>query len=110
VTTIRRTPARRREAGRSSKQPLLQRLVYTIPEAGRLLGLGRNAAYAAAKRGDIPTIRMGRLLRVPKAPFHRLVGAEAFGSWTSGDAADCVLEDGEEEFKETSNETAFQIS
>jgi Helix-turn-helix domain len=38
----------------------------TIPDAGRLyFGLCRNAAYAAAKRGEIPTIRIGRLLRVP---------------------------------------------
>ncbi len=52
----------------------LERLVYTIPEAGRLLGLGRNAAYDAAKRGDIPTLRIGRLLLVPKIPFHRMLG------------------------------------
>jgi excisionase family DNA binding protein len=50
------------------------RLVYTVPEAGRLLGLGRNAAYDAAKRGDIPTLRVGRLLLVPKIPFHRMLG------------------------------------
>jgi excisionase family DNA binding protein len=51
-----------------------ERLVYTVPEAGRLLGLGRNAAYEAAKRGDIPTLRVGRLLLVPKIPFHRMLG------------------------------------
>jgi excisionase family DNA binding protein len=49
------------------------RLVYTIPEAGRLLGLSRNASYEAAKRGEIPTLRIGRLLLVPKGPFHRMV-------------------------------------
>ncbi len=49
------------------------RLVYTVPEAGRLLGLGRNAAYDAAKRGDIPTLRIGRRLLVPKIPFHRVI-------------------------------------
>ena len=37
-----------------------------IPEAGKLyFGLCRNAAYAAAKRGDFPTIKIGKLLRVP---------------------------------------------
>ena len=51
-----------------------ERFVYTVPEAGRLLGLGRNAAYAAAQRGDIPTLRIGRLLLVPKIPFHRMLG------------------------------------
>lgn len=36
-----------------------------VPEAGRILGLGRNASYEAAARGDIPTIRVGRLMRAP---------------------------------------------
>jgi excisionase family DNA binding protein len=53
--------------------PSAERLVYTVPEAGRLLGLSRNGSYAAAKRGDFPTIRVGRLLLVPKGPFHRLI-------------------------------------
>jgi len=60
-----------------------QRLVYTVPEAGRLLGLGRNAAYDAAKRGDIPTLRIGRLLLVPKIPFHRMLGMTGTGTATS---------------------------
>ena len=50
-----------------------ERLVYTVPEAGRLLGLSRNGSYEAAKRGEIPTIRIGRLLLVPKVPFHRMI-------------------------------------
>jgi excisionase family DNA binding protein len=50
-----------------------KRLVLDVPEAGALLGLGRNASYEAAKNGDIPTIRIGRLLKVPKAAFARLL-------------------------------------
>jgi hypothetical protein len=43
-----------------------------IPEAGRkYFGLGRNASYAAAKRGDIPTIQIGRLLRAPVVALER---------------------------------------
>ena len=49
------------------------RLVLKVPEAGAKLGLGRNASYAAAKRGDIPTIRIGRLLRVPVRAMERLL-------------------------------------
>jgi excisionase family DNA binding protein len=45
------------------------RLVYEVPEAGEMLGLGRNASYQAARRGDIPTIKIGKLIRVPKAAF-----------------------------------------
>jgi hypothetical protein len=44
----------------------------TVPDAGRIYyGIGRNAAYAAAARGDIPTIKVGRLLRVPVAAMER---------------------------------------
>ena len=43
-----------------------------VPEAGRrYFGLGRNASYAAAKRGEIPTIRIGRLLRAPVVALER---------------------------------------
>ena len=50
------------------------RLTCTVPEAGRLLGIGRDAAYAAAARGDIPTLRIGRRLLVPLGKLHELVG------------------------------------
>jgi hypothetical protein len=47
---------------------MLEPKTLTVPEAGRLyFSLGRNASYDAARRGDIPTIRIGRLLRVPIA-------------------------------------------
>ena len=48
-------------------------LVIGVVEAGEMLGLNKNAAYAAAKRGDIPTIRIGKLLRVPKAAFEKML-------------------------------------
>jgi hypothetical protein len=38
----------------------------SVPAAGKkYFGLSRNGAYDAAARGDLPTIRIGRLLRVP---------------------------------------------
>ena len=43
----------------------------SVPEAGRWLGIGRNASYEAARRGEIPTIRIGRLLRVPVVALER---------------------------------------
>lgn len=49
------------------------RLTITIPEAGRLLGIGRDAAYRAAKRGEIPTLRLGRRLVVPIAGLERML-------------------------------------
>jgi excisionase family DNA binding protein len=58
-------------------------MTYLVPEAGEMLGLNRNAAYAAAKRGDIPTIRIGKLIRVPKLAFHRML--EKAGAIEGGD-------------------------
>jgi excisionase family DNA binding protein len=48
-------------------------LTYEVPEAGALIGLSRNGSYDAANRGEIPTIKIGRLLKVPKAAFHRML-------------------------------------
>jgi excisionase family DNA binding protein len=46
----------------------------TVPEAGaQYFGLSRAGSYAAAKNGDIPTIRVGRLLRVPVRAMERLL-------------------------------------
>jgi excisionase family DNA binding protein len=56
-----------------TKKDQESRLVYEVPEAGALLGLSKNASYEAAKRGDFPTIRLGKLIRVPKAAFHDLL-------------------------------------
>jgi len=44
----------------------------SVPEAGaRYYNLSRNGSYDAARRGDIPTIKVGRLLRVPVAAMDR---------------------------------------
>lgn len=37
----------------------------TIEQTAQLLGLGRTAAYDAARRGELPTRRLGRRLLVP---------------------------------------------
>jgi len=47
----------------------------TVPEAGRLLGLTRAGAYEAVRRKEIPAIRFGRLLRVPKRWLDQVLGA-----------------------------------
>ncbi len=43
------------------------------PTAGQALGLGRSATYAAAERGEIPTIRVGGRILVPTAALRRLL-------------------------------------
>ena len=41
--------------------------MMTVPEAGKKL------AYEAAARGEIPTIRFGKLLKVPKVAFQQML-------------------------------------
>src|SRR5262245_15814549 len=51
-------------------------LTLSVPEAGRkYFGLSRNGAYMAAARGEIPVIKVGRLLRVPIRAMERLLEA-----------------------------------
>lgn len=58
-------------------------LVYSVPEAGRLLSLSRATSYELAHQGVIPTIRLGRRLVVPKVAIERML-AEATNK--TGDA------------------------
>lgn len=48
----------------------------SVEEAGRILGIGRGSAYRAARKGEIPTIRLGRRLLVPIAGLQALLGAK----------------------------------
>jgi hypothetical protein len=50
--------------------------VLDVPTAGRLLGLGRAASYALARRDElpVPVIHLGRQLRVPTQPLLQMLG------------------------------------
>ena len=50
------------------------RLVYTVAEAGELLGISRAFAYELVARGELPVIRLGRRRLVPKVALLTLVG------------------------------------
>jgi len=49
------------------------RLVLTIEEAAHRLGIGRTTMYALIKGGDIRTVTIGRLRRVPIACLNEYV-------------------------------------
>lgn len=54
-------------------------LVISVEEAGAMAGLGRSASYEAARRGEIPVIKLGRLLKVPKALWQRMLNEGVTG-------------------------------
>jgi excisionase family DNA binding protein len=47
---------------------------YTVDEVAEMLRIGRNAAYDLVARGEIPSVKVGRLVRVPVRPFHDKFG------------------------------------
>jgi excisionase family DNA binding protein len=55
------------------------RLVYTVAEAGELLGISRAFAYELVARGELPVICLGRRRLVPKVALLALVGVSADG-------------------------------
>lgn len=54
----------------------VQRKTYTVDQAAELLGIGRNTAYEAVRRGEIPTIKIGRRLLVPRTALERMLSGE----------------------------------
>jgi excisionase family DNA binding protein len=46
-----------------------------VPEAARVLGIGRSLAYDLVRRGEWPTavLRVGRLIKIPSRPLVELV-------------------------------------
>jgi excisionase family DNA binding protein len=53
-----------------------ERRTVTVPEAADLLGISRNSAYDAVKAGQIPAMKIGKRLLVPKAALDRMLYAE----------------------------------
>ena len=51
---------------------LRRRHFYSVPVAGKQVGHSRAEAYRAAQRGDIPTVKDGRLLLVPRKQWDRI--------------------------------------
>ncbi len=64
---------------RSVTDTKMEKLTLSILEAGKALGIGRSAAYEAARTGQIPTIRIGKRLLVPIVALERLLGGAGGG-------------------------------
>jgi excisionase family DNA binding protein len=45
----------------------------SVPEAGEILGISRNAAYEAARAKQIPTLKIGGRLLVPRAALEQML-------------------------------------
>ena len=52
-----------------------ERLVWSVAEAGRLLGISRAHAYELVARGELPHLRLGRRVVVPKHAIEVLLAS-----------------------------------
>ena len=50
------------------------KLTYMVPEAASLLGISRSTAYECVRRGEIPSLTLGRRVLITRAQLEQLVG------------------------------------
>jgi hypothetical protein len=60
--------------GYDDTRVILEQTTISVPTAGKALGISRNAAYQAARRGELPTLRFGKRLVVPTAALRQMLG------------------------------------
>ena len=52
---------------------MTERLTLSVEEAAQLLGISRALAYELVASGEIPSLRLGRRIVVPRSALHALV-------------------------------------
>jgi excisionase family DNA binding protein len=62
------------DTGKGPGKALAEELTVTVDQCAALLGLSRNGAYNAIREGEIPSIRIGRSIRVPSAQLRKMLG------------------------------------
>ncbi len=58
-------------------------LLYHVEEAARILGIGRSKAYQLAASGGIPTVRIGKSVRIPAAALEAWIERNTRGTAAS---------------------------
>ena len=62
------------QAKKSKQEGWRNRATLSVTEAAPIVGLTVNAAYAAVKRGDIPSVRFGGLIKIPVHQLRQKLG------------------------------------
>lgn len=50
-----------------------ERLTLTVTEAAKLLGISRAMAYECVRTGDLPAIRLGGRILIPRERFDEML-------------------------------------
>jgi excisionase family DNA binding protein len=54
--------------------------VLTVEQAAEILAISRGSAYEGCRTGEIPHLRVGRSIRVPRCALQQLLGLTAAGT------------------------------
>ena len=46
---------------------------FTVEEAAKVLGIGRQKAYELAREGKLPVLRLGKRILVPRIALDRML-------------------------------------
>ena len=53
----------------------MPRLTFTVTEAADLLGVSRSTAYECVRRGEIPSLTLGRRILITRSSLEQLLGS-----------------------------------
>ncbi len=51
----------------------MKRATLSVEETAEVLGIGRNSAYEGVRTGQIPSIRIGKRILVPRIALERIL-------------------------------------
>ena len=51
----------------------INKAVYSVAEAAKVLGISRTLAYDLANAGELPVLRLGKRMVIPKAALERML-------------------------------------
>jgi excisionase family DNA binding protein len=61
------------------------RLTYTVPEVAELLGISRSTAYECVRRGEIPSLTLGRRVVISRMAFEAFPATHTPASTSGAD-------------------------
>ena len=65
----------------------MDRLTYTVTETAALLGISRTTAYECVRRGEIPSLTLGRRVVISRVAVDRMLHGDGTPADTHPDAA-----------------------
>ena len=54
-------------------EKLMESATLSVEETAKVVGIGRNSAYEGVRTGEIPSIRIGKRILVPRIALERIL-------------------------------------